>query len=134
MTRLKCAAGLAELATSKYKTAAKHFLQASLDHCDFPELMSPNNVALYGGLCALATFSRQDLQKHVIFSRYSTHSPSACQSIDLIVVITVVHRLCNGRCCCLGIMWCNYFLQAKYCIVVFINSDYCLIWWCCKSS
>ncbi|CAH1967231.1 unnamed protein product [Acanthoscelides obtectus] len=68
MTRLKCAAGLAELATKKYKSAAKHFLQANLDHCDFPELLSPNNVAMYGGLCALATFDRHELQKNVIFS------------------------------------------------------------------
>lgn len=68
LTKLKCAAGLAELATKKYKSAAKHFLQANLDHCDFPELMSPNNVAMYGGLCALATFDRHELQKSVIFS------------------------------------------------------------------
>ncbi|CAG9855864.1 unnamed protein product [Phyllotreta striolata] len=68
LTKLKCAAGLAELATKKYKSAAKHFLQANLDHCDFPELLSPNNVAMYGGLCALATFDRHDLQKNVIFS------------------------------------------------------------------
>lgn len=68
VTKLKCAAGLAELATIKYKAAAKHFLQANLDHCDFPELMSPNNVAMYGGLCALATFDRHELQKNVIFS------------------------------------------------------------------
>ncbi|GJQ70827.1 hypothetical protein Trydic_g753 [Trypoxylus dichotomus] len=67
-TKLKCAAGLAELATKKYKSAAKHFLQANLDHCDFPELMSANNVAMYGGLCALATFDRHELQKNVIFS------------------------------------------------------------------
>lgn len=68
VTKLKVAAGLAELATRKYKAAAKLFLQASLDHCDFPELLSPGNVALYGGLCALATFDRQELQKQVIFS------------------------------------------------------------------
>lgn len=68
VTKLKCAAGLAELATKKYKSAAKHFLQANLDHCDFPELLSPNNVAMYGGLCALATFDRHELQKNVIFS------------------------------------------------------------------
>ncbi|KAK9876713.1 hypothetical protein WA026_014952 [Henosepilachna vigintioctopunctata] len=68
MTKLKCAAGLAELATGKYKSAAKHFLHANLDHCDFPELLSPNNVAMYGGLCALATFDRHELQKNVIFS------------------------------------------------------------------
>lgn len=68
MTKLKCAAGLAELATKKYKSAAKHFLLANLDHFDFPELISPNNVAMYGGLCALATFDRHELQKNVIFS------------------------------------------------------------------
>ncbi|KAE8752379.1 hypothetical protein FOCC_FOCC000851 [Frankliniella occidentalis] len=68
MTRLKCAAGLAHLATKMYKPAAKHFLQANLDHCDFPELLSPNNVAMYGGLCALATYDRNELQKNVIFS------------------------------------------------------------------
>lgn len=66
--KLKCAAGLAELATKKYKQAAKQFLQANIDHCDFPDLLSPNNIAVYGGLCALATFDRADLQKHVIFS------------------------------------------------------------------
>ncbi|XP_055708747.1 COP9 signalosome complex subunit 1b [Phlebotomus papatasi] len=68
VTRLKCAAGLAELATKKYKSAAKHFLQANFDHCDFPEMISSSNVAMYGGLCALATFDRQELQKNVISS------------------------------------------------------------------
>lgn len=68
VTKLKCAAGLADLATKKYKSAAKHFLQANLDHCDFPEMLSCSNVAMYGGLCALATFDRHELQKNVIFS------------------------------------------------------------------
>lgn len=68
LTRLKCAAGLAELATKKYKLAAKHFLQANFDHCDFPDMISCNNIAIYGGLCALATFDRQELQKNIISS------------------------------------------------------------------
>ncbi|KAL3876179.1 hypothetical protein ACJMK2_034050 [Sinanodonta woodiana] len=68
LTKLKCAAGLADLATKKYKSAAKYFLQASFDHCDFPELLSPNSVATYGALCALASFDRQELQKNVISS------------------------------------------------------------------
>lgn len=38
VTKLKTAAGLAELATRKYKSAAKNFLQASFDHCDFPDV------------------------------------------------------------------------------------------------
>ncbi|XP_072793235.1 COP9 signalosome complex subunit 1 isoform X1 [Taeniopygia guttata] len=68
LTKLKCAAGLAELAARKYKQAAKCFLLASFDHCDFPELLSSSNVAVYGGLCALATFDRQELQRNVISS------------------------------------------------------------------
>ncbi|XP_065829194.1 COP9 signalosome complex subunit 1-like isoform X2 [Oscarella lobularis] len=68
LTKLKCSAGLAELCSRKYKNAARHFLQASFDHAEFPEMLSPNNVAVYGGLCALATFDRQELQKKVIAS------------------------------------------------------------------
>lgn len=67
-TKLTCAAGLAQLATRKYKAAAKSFLSAQLDACDFPDLLSASNVAMYGGLTALATFSRQELQKLVISS------------------------------------------------------------------
>lgn len=54
--------------------AAKSFLGAQLDACDFPDLLSTSNVAMYGGLCALATFSRQELQKLVISSRYEVHA------------------------------------------------------------
>ncbi|KAH8406090.1 hypothetical protein KR215_005051 [Drosophila sulfurigaster] len=67
-TRLECAAGLAELQQKKYKAAAKHFLSANFDHCDFPEMISTSNVAVYGGLCALATFDRQELKRLVIAS------------------------------------------------------------------
>ncbi|ALC43836.1 CSN1b [Drosophila busckii] len=67
-TRLECAAGLAELQQKKYKVAAKHFLAANFDHCDFPEIISSSNVAVYGGLCALATFDRQELKRLVIAS------------------------------------------------------------------
>ena len=70
LTKLKCAAGLADLATKKYKSAAKYFLQANFDYCDFPELLSPSSVATYGALCALASFDRSELQKNVISSGY----------------------------------------------------------------
>lgn len=40
LTRLHCAYGLAELAMRKYKSAAKRFLDANLDYCDIPDLMS----------------------------------------------------------------------------------------------
>ena len=40
LTRLYCAYGLADLATRKYKSGAKHFLRANLDHCDIGDMMS----------------------------------------------------------------------------------------------
>jgi len=68
LTRVNCAYGLAELATGKYKSSAKHFLLANIDHCGIPDLMSAQNVATYGGLCALATFDRSQLHKQVLAS------------------------------------------------------------------
>jgi COP9 signalosome complex subunit 1 len=68
MTKLRVAAGLADLVCSKYKSAAKLFLLANFDYVDFPELLSANNIATYGTLCALATFDRQELQRLVISS------------------------------------------------------------------
>jgi len=67
--RLNCCAGLAELATRNYKAAAKAFIGANLDHCmEMGDLMSTQNMATIGGLCALATFDRGDLYKQVIAS------------------------------------------------------------------
>ena len=33
------------------------------------KIITPNNVAIYGSLCALATYDRRELQTHVIQSR-----------------------------------------------------------------
>jgi len=68
-TRLRCAAGLAEMENRKYKNAARLFLQASFEHCKCSDLLSPYAVAIYGGLCALASFDRQDLYSKVLTSR-----------------------------------------------------------------
>jgi COP9 signalosome complex subunit 1 len=68
VTKLNIASGLGELMCNKYKAAARLFLSANLDHCDFPELISPNNIATYGTLCALATFDRQEIQRLVLNS------------------------------------------------------------------
>ena len=39
VTKLNVAAGLGELMCSKYKAAARLFLSANIDHCDFPEVL-----------------------------------------------------------------------------------------------
>lgn len=99
-TKLYSAAGLADLANSRYKRAAKNFLSTNFDHFNqdylspstasvagtsssssssltnnhssvsqsCPDFLSPNNVAVYGGLTALATFDREELYKDVISS------------------------------------------------------------------
>ena len=57
------------------------------------QIISPNNVAIYGGLCALATFERQELQKKVLSSRYIaplTFHGDAVGGLCLSVVV-----LCN---------------------------------------
>ena len=68
-TKLHCAAGLFELNSRRYKKAAKHFMTTSFDHFDthFAILM-PVNIAVYGSLCALATFTRQELANQLINS------------------------------------------------------------------
>lgn len=62
--------GLAELAGRKYKSAAQNFLKTNLDYWDSCDVMTPNDIAIYGGLCALATFSRLELQNSVICNKY----------------------------------------------------------------
>jgi len=69
MMRLQCCAGLAEMANRQYKSAAKKLTTANLDHCgELTDIMSTQNIATYGGLCALATLDRVELYKQVITS------------------------------------------------------------------
>ncbi|XP_065659701.1 COP9 signalosome complex subunit 1 isoform X4 [Hydra vulgaris] len=68
IAKLKVALGLAELSQKQYKSAACSFLGVSFDHLDFSEIISAQDVAIYGGLCALATFDREELHKRVLSS------------------------------------------------------------------
>ncbi|PGH16358.1 hypothetical protein AJ80_05208 [Polytolypa hystricis UAMH7299] len=59
--------GLSQLAMGAYREAATSFI--STDPClgdSFKEVISPNDVAVYGGLCALASMSREELHTHVL--------------------------------------------------------------------
>lgn len=68
LCKVKAAAGLAELNCKRYKSAAKYFLSTSFEHFNFSDIITPNNVAVYGCLCALATYDRRELKLHVIQS------------------------------------------------------------------
>ncbi|CAF1206144.1 unnamed protein product [Adineta steineri] len=69
-SRLKVYAGIAELATKRYKLAARHFLGVTFDHCSnhFQDLISPQTLIQYVCLCSLATFERSELHRLVIMS------------------------------------------------------------------
>ncbi|KAA8495345.1 COP9 signalosome complex subunit 1 [Porphyridium purpureum] len=75
VVKLSCCAGLASLAKGNYDRAAFQFASCSLgpneEHTEglsesLSELVALDDVALYGGLTALATFSREELDSKVI--------------------------------------------------------------------
>ncbi|KAG8526924.1 uncharacterized protein KY384_008353 [Bacidia gigantensis] len=98
--KLSSALGLAELAGSNYKNAADLFLdtdprmtQAKLDNFvdeeAYNEVLTPNDVATYGGLCALASFSRSELQtkvlEHKTFRNYLELEPHLRRAITFFI-------------------------------------------------
>ncbi|EME80516.1 COP9 CSN1 signalosome subunit 1, partial [Pseudocercospora fijiensis CIRAD86] len=76
LTPLMCVSvGIANLGQGHYTEAAKSFLATSFDYhnlgpvqnIDFERsVANANDVAIYGGLCALATISRDELVEHVL--------------------------------------------------------------------
>ena len=66
VAQLRVAAGLAFLESKKYKLAARKFIEVSPElGGQFSEVASAQDVALYGGLCALASFDRAELKAKV---------------------------------------------------------------------
>ncbi|KAF3441278.1 hypothetical protein FNV43_RR15191 [Rhamnella rubrinervis] len=67
LAKLRCAAGLAHLEAKKYKLAARKFLETGPELSNhYNEVIAPQDVATYGGLCALASFDRTELKNKVI--------------------------------------------------------------------
>ncbi|CAI0470619.1 unnamed protein product [Linum tenue] len=67
IAKLKCASGLAHLDMMKYKLAARKFLEVGPELGNsYNEVIAPQDVATYGGLCALASFDRSELKNKVI--------------------------------------------------------------------
>ncbi|EGE83463.1 COP9 signalosome subunit 1, variant [Blastomyces dermatitidis ATCC 18188] len=65
--KMFAALGLSQLASSAYHSAAINFLSTDPVIADnYKEVISANDIAVYGGLCALASMDRADLQTHVL--------------------------------------------------------------------
>ena len=75
--KLSAAHGLASMAQGNYKDAAIEFLGTNprmsaaklddpADEESYNEVLTPNDVAVYGGLCALASMTREELQTKVL--------------------------------------------------------------------
>jgi len=65
--KLKVVAGLANLESAKYKIAARKFLFTETELGDnYKEVISAKDIAIYGGLCALAEFDRGEILRNVI--------------------------------------------------------------------
>ena len=65
--KLKCATGLEQLDAGKFKRAAKCFVEVAFElGNNYNEVISANDVATYGGLCALASFDRSELKSKII--------------------------------------------------------------------
>lgn len=78
---IHCAQGLVHLASHHFKNAAESFLAVepwpSLNASDHDqniemlrEIIAPADIAVYGGLCALASYSRQELLSLVLNGKY----------------------------------------------------------------
>jgi COP9 signalosome complex subunit 1 len=66
-SKLRCAAGLAHLNAKKYKLAARKFLEVTPElGNNYSEVIASQDVATYGGLCALASFDRTELKNKVV--------------------------------------------------------------------
>jgi COP9 signalosome complex subunit 1 len=67
VAKLRAAAGLALLDAKKYKFAARKFLETAHElGNNYSEVIALQDIATYGGLCALASFDRTELKNKVI--------------------------------------------------------------------
>jgi COP9 signalosome complex subunit 1 len=67
LAKVHCANGLLHLEAARYKKAARCFLDVTFDLKNtYNDVIAPNDVAIYGVLCALATFERGELRANLI--------------------------------------------------------------------
>jgi len=58
--------GVIRMLHKQYKPAAEKFVHVDHEIFDYPEVLSPLDIAYYGCFCALATFDRQELLDKVL--------------------------------------------------------------------
>lgn len=94
--------GLGNLGSEKFEDAAKAFLEtdSNVAPAEYSELATPNDVAIYGGLLALATMDREELQEKLLdnqkFRIFLEMEPHIRKAVSLFV---------NGRySACLAIL------------------------------
>ena len=98
--RLTAALGIAQLASLDFRAAADEFIstdprmtQAKLDDPNddeaYNEVLTSNDIAIYGGLCALASYSRHELQSKVLdhktFRAYLELEPHIRRAISFFI-------------------------------------------------
>ncbi|ATZ54385.1 hypothetical protein BCIN_10g03920 [Botrytis cinerea B05.10] len=84
------AEGIAQMHAGQYAAAAQTFLQTPPGMgLTYNTIVSPNDIAVYGGLCALATIDRNKLQKTVLensdFRTYLEMEPHIRRAIQAFV-------------------------------------------------
>lgn len=83
--------GLGQMGLKKYEEAAQSFIQTESDFPTglFEDLVSPNDVAMYGALLSLATMNRDELQTQVLensnFRTFLEYEPQIRKAISLFV-------------------------------------------------
>ncbi|ORX58618.1 PCI-domain-containing protein [Piromyces finnis] len=83
---MKCYTGLCNVRQKNYKSAARIFTEIDIELNDInPEIIAPNDIAIYGGLCALVAFTRSELKNKVIENtKFKTFLELEPQILDLI--------------------------------------------------
>jgi len=65
--QLKATSGLAHLENRKYTAAAKKFIETGFElGSKFNDVIAPEDIAIYGSLCALAEYDRRELKMEVL--------------------------------------------------------------------
>lgn len=65
--KVQAAMGLQQMCSGEYREAASSFVGVDASLADsFNDVLTSNDVAVYGGLCALASMSRSELQVRVL--------------------------------------------------------------------